>query len=256
MEEKFKYGANMIKEIIIWGLCRSGNHALGSFIMEHFPASKKFKNKTPNQRYKLLRKHKIYLNNYGKKKMFRFPVPLPNFGKHQIVSFENAGDTKRKPSKYMNINILKDTNQLNFDIGRKNIEKYIFVILRDPFNWFASYYKYLKEKEYYINLWKQYATNFFLNENKFWFPVNYNKMCKSIDYRKEISAYINEPFIDDGIGEIISIGSTFTKREYNGRALDMKTNERWKTLPKSGLKLLKSDPEIIYLSKKIFNFEI
>ena len=30
-----KNNEKKLKEILIWGLCRSGNHALGSFIMEH-----------------------------------------------------------------------------------------------------------------------------------------------------------------------------------------------------------------------------
>jgi len=193
-------------------------------------------------------------------------VPNPPFGNKQIISFENAGHKNRCNS----ANILEDINRLNFDTKRENIKKYIFVILRDPFNWFASYYPRLKRprnkssvmsKEYmldlWLDLWIQYAKKFFLNDkNCFWFPVNYNKFCKSVEYRKEISTYIEEPFTDKGVNNIISTPSLYDGIRFDKRALEMKLEERWKKLPKDILKSLKENNELVYLSKKIFDFSI
>ena len=163
-----------LKEILIWGLCRSGNHALGSFIMEHIQEMpSKYKTLTPREKYRMFKKKGIYLNSYLGSKERPDPVPKPPFGNKQIISFENAGHKNRCNS----ANILEDINRLNFDTKRENIKKYIFVILRDPFNWFASYYPRLKRprnkpfvisKEHmldlWLDLWIQYAKKFFLND--------------------------------------------------------------------------------------------
>jgi len=250
-----------LKEILIWGLCRVGNHALGSFIMEHIQEMPlKYKGLTPDGRYEVLKKNSVYLNNYRGWEEERDPVPNPLFGNKQIISFENAGHR----IKCGQSNILEDISRLNYDTERENTKRYIFVILRDPFNWFASYYPLLIKsknkaifisKEYWLDLWIQYAKKFFLNdENCFWFPVNFNKFCKSVEYRKEISAYIEEPFTDKGVNNIIGRGSAYDKSGFNGRALEMKLEERWKNLPKDILKSLRKNNELVYLSKKIFNF--
>jgi len=252
-----------LKEILIWGLCRSGNHALGSFIMEHIQEMPlKYKVLGPIKRYRMLKKRRVYLNNYLGKEEKENIVPNPSFGNKQIISFENGGHKIKCNS----ADILGDINRLNFDTKRENIKKYVFVILRDPFNWFASYYPVLKKpknkaffisKEYWLDLWIQYAKKFFLNDkNRFWFPVNYNKFCKSVEYRKEISAYIEEPFTDKGINNIVSRPSTYDGIRFDGRALEMELEERWKKLPKDVLKFLKKNDELVYLSKKIFNFSI
>jgi len=250
-----------LKEILIWGLCRSGNHALGSFIMEHIQEMPlEYKNLTPNKRYKALKRDHVYLSNYLGSKERIGPVPKLPFGNKQIISVENGGHKIKCAS----ANILEDINRLNFNTERENIKRYIFVILRDPFNWFASYYPTLKKsknkarfisKEYWVDLWIQYAENFFLNgKDRFWFPVNYNKLCKSVEYRKKISAYIEEPFTDKGINNVISRASTYDGARFNGKALKMDLEGRWKRLPKDIISFLKKNEKLVHLSKEIFNF--
>ena len=242
-----------MKEIIIWGLRRSGNHALGSFIMRH--NKDVIKNISPLKEYKSLKKSKNYLNDYLKygKISDKFPVPEPKMGDIQIISFENAGHRNTKHPEYTNI--LNDNSLLNFDTGR-NVGRYIFVILRDPYNWFASYFNVIvgneEEKAYMISLWISYAKSFFLNlKNSFWFPVNYNLLCKDIDYRKKISEYIEEPFNDEGINLIYSKASTFDKRYYQTNAQDMDVENRWKNIPNYNKKFLDNE-ELYTISKEIF----
>lgn len=244
-----------MKEFLIWGLCRSGNHALGGFLMEHMEVPEHLQKLSPYDRYNAFKENFMYLNNYLKRPQNKFPVPLPKYGSKQIISFENAGDVNRREKHYSRI--LTDVNKLNFPTGRKKVKRYIFVILRDPYNWFASYFPTIPKKKYYIQLWKEYAKKFFLEKNPFWFPVNYNKMCESLSYRKSISKYIEEPFTDDGMHTMISSGSTFTKREFCGRALEMPLKERWKNLPEKMFnKYLANDEELAFLSKQIFGFNV
>ena len=50
---------------------------------------------------------------------------------------------------------------------------------------------------------------------------------------------MKEPFTDEGSNNIISRVSTYDKSGFNGRALEMKLEERWKKLPKNILSFLK-----------------
>ena len=256
-----------IKEVLIWGLYRSGNHALGSFISRH---NREFdSNVSPRDEYKILKRNQTYLNDYmgyGEIKD-KIPIPMPKFGHIQIISFENAGHKTSRYPEYTDI--LSNKQLINFDTGR-DFKKYIFIILRDPFNWFASYFgnreivrrnSYYgdveKEKKYLIDMWMLYAKNFFIgfNEDSFWFPVNYNLLCKSEEYRKSISKYIDEPFIDEGINIMYSTPSTFDWRKYQYNCLDMDLENRWRKINSRDFKLLENE-ELRDLSKKIFDFTI
>jgi hypothetical protein len=264
----------MLKEIFIWGVARGGNHALIDFILGHLYGYVPDKNYDFQQFW---RNH-IVLNNYFNDRRYhldiplfdlppfdkRIPPPNPKYGNTQIISYENAGDIEQTNYLYRDlVNILEDYSKLKVNTGRKDTNKYALVILRDPFNWYASYKKgavdidkinFTREKALQlIDLWISYAERFFITKGD-WFPVRYNLFCQSIEYRKQISQYIDEKFTDEGKKRVSSMGSSFDRHRFDGQANNMKTEERWKYLTQNDIKILDERSKLFELSKKIFNF--
>lgn len=111
------------------------------------------------------------------------------------------------------------------------------LVLRDPFNLFASRLK-LSDSAGYIRrgqrLWPIYAREFlgetnYLGDSKI--AVDYNAWFRSEGYRAELCCKLGVPFSDVGLQEVPrhGDGSSFDKREYDGRAQEMKVLERWES---------------------------
>jgi len=119
-----------LKEIYLYGLRRSGNHAIINYIAGHVVKNMPEYNEvwsrfrfTQNRiNYKIPRKS-------FKKRMEDIPFPYPSFGDTQIISHEN--DQIKHIFSGKKEHILYNT-------GREDTKKIAIVLLRDPYNTMAS----------------------------------------------------------------------------------------------------------------------
>ena len=168
--------------------------------------------------------------------------------------------------------IFNDDFEMNHDLWLgKSAKRYDVIIMRDPFNLFASRLKWLENpyKNYVgkipltneenikklVLLWKDYAKEYlnqtqYLKNNKI--TINYNQWFADKAYRRKIAQAMNLKFTDDKINEL-AVFSTFKEDDNQKNAQELGVLERWKKF-KSDKKYLKifKDEELIDLSIKIF----
>lgn len=138
----------------------------------------------------------------------------------------------------------------------------IIIINRDPFNWIASSVKVwgfwgIKRR---IKMWKKLVKQC-LGDYK-WIEqpildINYNMWFSDLEYRKKIAIDLGLAFDDKGLEYVPEPGkgSGWDKREFDGHAQQMKVLERWKNYQNDKRFLaICSDPELIGLSERYFNF--
>lgn len=164
---------------------------------------------------------------------------------------------------------LEDITNKEFEQNREkwvgsSAKKYDVLILRDPFNMFASRVarsKYDKtmliDLDYLRKLWKQYAKEFLGKTNilKQKITFNFNLWVLSKEYRINIAKELRLAFSDNGLYETTPMGggSSFEYRLKFNPSERLKTLERYKVLKadKRYRNILK-DEELINLSREIF----
>ena len=131
----------------------------------------------------------------------------------------------------------------------KSKARYDLIILRDPFNLFASrlrasrrnnteagYIDFMKVKSRAHSLpqlWVDYAREY-LGETQYLqnirVPVNYNQWVIDIHYRRQIAEALDLEFTDSGMDDVMTNGggSSFEGTELQGKASKMAVLERWK----------------------------
>lgn len=155
-------------------------------------------------------------------------------------------------------------------LGKSKIQ-YNVLILRDPFNNFASKYRWAKEgTQWQPSLdslmllpafWKDHAKEFlsetnFISGNKI--CISYNQWFIDANYREELAHKLHLPTMDKGLSEVAkwgpnTWGDSFDNLTYENRANEMKVFERWKHYKDDPFFIsLFEDPELIELSDKIF----
>jgi len=257
------------KEIRFSGLQRSGNHAIINWIYKQSEAPVCFLNCVRVGSNPFLSfKRKSTVREFQKDFYNVYNIPR-----------ERLGFLSRKGTliySYEDDNIEEVFNCERFEknhdrwIG-KSAKRFNVLILRDPFNLFASRLK--KEESFSVNryslknpeerkivigMWKSYAreilgiTNI-IKENKV--LIVYDKWFADASYRAEIAGKLELEFNDSGFNEVIAIGggSSFDRTNLNNSATEMKVLERWKFYENSKefAELFKDD-ELIEMSEKIF----
>jgi len=150
----------------------------------------------------------------------------------------------------------------------KSLKRYDVLILRDPFNTFASklkrgkldHYSLTKpeEKAKLISLWKSYAKEYlgithYLRHDKS--IINYNRWFSDVDYRKNLAQKLGLKFTDKNFNKISRVGGgdAFNGLKFDGQAHKMKVLERWKHFTDHKLyRNIFKDRELVELSNKIF----
>ena len=158
-------------------------------------------------------------------------------------------------------------------------DRYDILILRDPFNLFASrFYGVMNNKKirmqgskFYqhkmsqktfnsIELWKSHAKIFLKamdsNDSKF-VTISFNAWFQNKQYRKKRAKELGIEFTDAGINDVPVAGtnsSSFDARKFDGSAQKMNVLKRWEVAAKDQRyrKLFKDDDEIFELSERIF----
>jgi hypothetical protein len=154
--------------------------------------------------------------------------------------------------------------QERFQLFGEKVESIDIIILRDPFNLFASRLKsdIIETRSRYLNfvdLWIQYAREFLgetshLKGNVVF--INYNDWFLSKEYRVKIAKELGLSFNDSGVDEVPSRGggSSFDGSRFNNKGSQMDVLARWKVMQNnSEFRQCFGDGEIIRLSKKLFN---
>lgn len=147
------------------------------------------------------------------------------------------------------------------------------LILRDPFNNFASKYrwaingtKWTPQMEWVTSelpaLWKSYAKEFLGATDVMPAPkvfINYNRWFTDNQYRGELAARLNLTSAGKGLTEVAgwgpnTWGDSFDNMNYEGRAHEMKVLERWRYFSDDQVfRGLFRDSELRSLSESIFD---
>lgn len=135
------------------------------------------------------------------------------------------------------------------------------LILRDPFNLFASRLRSLEpvvSPRVAVKIWKQHAKQFIgpvprmLRHNPV--LILYNRWCTDRAYRQRIAEALGVPFTDAGKARVAAVhgGSSFDGLSFDGRAGQMRTAERWRHYIEDPAYRGLFDAEVLRLSQAIF----
>jgi hypothetical protein len=248
------------KEIRVFGLKRSGNHAVIHWIANNCRKACILNGpRLDTNIFTDLRDSHFYKNNC----LFQLDLEKERkgqFAKKNVLIYNRENLDLRLLS-----NKKIEKNHDNF-IGKSKV-RYDALILRDPFNLFASTLKRFCEKpdnffvkKYFdeiIDRWKQYAleylgkTNYLKNKKV---VINYNTWVRSKKERQKIGKKFKITIKNSNINYILGFGggSSFDKKRLNGCAKQMKVLQRWRNFSKNELYKSFFDDEVVVLSKKIF----
>ena len=241
--------------ITVFAMKRTGHHAIISWLLKQFPPPKYFLNdRIPykdifNQKFDKIKKE----------------TKKDNF---LSEDYKNSIEDKTLIINYENFDIRNLKNDPKIIPNEKEIidykKKYNIIIIRDPFNQFASRIKDINRSncsddvDSKLNLiWKEYAKEY-LNINNYInnkICISYNKWMTDKQYRKNICDKLEINLSNDDIEEIpyFAGGSSFDRLKFQGRASEMKTLERWKYFENDNkFKNLLNDKELLKLSNDIF----
>ena len=248
------------KEIKVVGLRRSGNHGIIIWLRRHYQQKiwhlnnvSPFKNP-----YRQLYHH------YSDKERLKQEA-LGNFSPKEclIYNYEN----------YTLESIVNSKCEKNHDLYLgKSANRYDLLILRDPYNMFASLRKgqlqtnnknycktYPKNRESITQLWLNYAKEFleetnYLQQKRV--MVNYNQWVSNLDYRKSISQELDLNFCDAGFNVVKNYGggSSFDGTKFNAKADKMDVLNRWQEFVNDEEYRKMFNKEIIEYSQKIFGY--
>jgi hypothetical protein len=240
------------KEIRIVGLQRSGNHALINWILAQAKGPCLFFNDVAPE-------HPL------DERMLGAPACIPEpSGKYDMLLYsyedrllENVADAAcypQRPDRY----------------AHAVESRYDILILRDPFNTFASraFHQVVPTRRCtYLSgltvpqLWTTYAREAagktrLLRHNKV--VVNFNHWCRSRPYRQALAQRLGLEFTDSGFDEVTSFGggSSFDATLYSKRAQAMALDQRWKNCRhNSDYQRLFDDPLMLTLTTQLFDLD-
>lgn len=270
------------KEYRVWGIKRSGNHAIINWIFSQLQGKVVFLNNCYPVGTKKLN---IYEGvgridckgiNYWDFKNKTFFWEKDPFINKSIVTYSKK-DTRFNREKFKQLN--KEAIIVNFEDRNIELTKNLFdsshdilvgssekifsiIILRDPFNLLASIYKKWGEKAFSSSaiLWKEYAKIFIeyqQNNNDYLCPISYNQWVTDVTYREKIAAKLQITFTDEGKSEVTNFGggSSFEGLSSAQQAENMDVLNRWQQFQDDEIfNSVFKDSELVGLSKDIFGF--
>jgi len=264
------------KEIRVIGLRRSGNHAIINWITKQEPIEPIFINHTrvlENPYRDVYRDQLIKQKNPDLKGWRCEDI---NWWKQQSkgdFSFKDCLIYSYEDQELERITHASFEKKHDFYLGRSE-ERYDLILIRDPFNLFASRLKRREivqtiekkfdplkvySRQYTLpELWVCYAkeclgeTNF-LKNNKI--VVNYNQWFTDVTYRQQLAERLKVTFSDAGFGDVrvAGGGSSFDGTKFSGEANKMDVLNRWKVYMDDPLyRQLFENEELLAYSTKIF----
>jgi hypothetical protein len=244
------------KEVRVIGLKRSGNHAIINWIWKQQGQDVTHLNNVPVK----INPYRFLYEHYPTQKLKQ--QSLGNFTEKQLLSYSYE-DCQLE-------DIVDKSFESKHDIYLgKSAKRYDVLILRDPFNCFASRIKmYINQNEVdkkntlvtskSITIWLDYAKEFlgetnFLKNNKV--CINYNLWCSDIEYRQQLAKQLDLEFSDAEFDRVKGQGggSSFDGLNLKHQGSKMKVAQRWQLMADNPyfLELVKN-PEVFQYSNKIF----
>ena len=263
------------KEIRVVGLRRTGNHAIINWIEKQ-------------QKGKCIHLNNIEVNENPYKSIYLAKLgkghPKDRWKARRIGRYNDYSGTEaeiRLLEESKGNFMKKDCLIINYEDyplskisnnhSKKFHDKYLgrsamqidVIILRDPFNLFASRMK----KGFWLTrsssanmakLWIDYAKEFlgetnYMDNNKV--TVNFNRWVRDPDYRRELADRLGLEFSDEGFNEVSLCGggSSFDQTKYHGNTSSMNVLSRWhQYVDHPDFRKLFRNPEIIEYSSRIF----
>ena len=210
------------KEILVFGLKRSGMHAIINWIMGHYENKDDyfFQNDTDLSFYDRGKTGRI--SHIGKKLTPGIPKCYINLTEHLSI--------KELPGRLHQFNEIKNTHVAKmFSKMVFSQKEFRILCIRDPKNNYAS----LKssgtgreKKESFVENWMEYAHTALPTKDMI--VVIYDKWFTNIEYRKNISKQLELKFSDKNLNSIFRSGSSFNGFDFDGRAQQMDVLNRWK----------------------------
>ncbi|WP_017663139.1 hypothetical protein [Baaleninema simplex] len=230
------------------GLQRSGNHAVINWIISQKPLKTCFINGIFPQQNPWYKNWGLFYRNFEYWPSDRDKSGALVAKELLLCSYENRSLEE----------IFKNQDYLNSHVG-KSQDLYSLLILRDPYNTFASWLKADWEiTPEIIELWKSYAREF-LGETQY-LPdrkviINFNHWFLDREYRHQLARKLDLQFTDNGLNTITHHGggSSFDKQSLDGKARNLKVLERFQNFihDPTYLEIFK-DRELHELSTEIF----
>ena len=229
-------------DFYVYGMKRSGHHAIINWILNHYNSS-------------------IYYNNC--------------IAQNDKIYYANENEILKRGNEPYSIKVLSFEDRPNIDQSSiETVYKYRkpkknILVLRDAYNNYASRFEkktyphklnWTKKWHNYddVEIWKKYAREF-IGETNYLdaIKINYNSWFQDIEYRKKLSKNFGK-FTDKGFQQVPKFGngSSFDSQKFNNNAQEMKVLERWKKFfnDKDYCEKIIKDKELEELNKKIFNF--
>ncbi|WP_204104516.1 MULTISPECIES: hypothetical protein [Spirulina sp. CCY15215] len=232
----------------VCGIQRSGNHALINWIISQQPLKTCFINGVFPDQNPWEQNWGISYRNFDYWPGHRDLAGALVSKQLLICSYENYALDK----------IDRHRSQLLVDVG-KSQEVCSVLILRDPYNTFASWLKAGWDVTAEITeMWKVYArefigqTSYLQNQTV---TINFNTWFASQEYRRQLAHALNLEFTDRGLDIITHHGggSSFDKQSLDGNAKQMNVLRRFQAFVDNPVyRKIFQDQEIQELSEKIF----
>jgi hypothetical protein len=249
------------KEMRVVGMRRSGNHAIINWIWKQQGDGVMHLNNLP-VRYNPYRFLYEYFptERYGNESRREFSKKDLLIYSYEDKTLEAIADAK-----------FEKKHDLYFG---KSFKRYDIIILRDPFNMYASRLKMKYERqqqsrhnireterltsEESIETWLSYAKEFlgesnYLKNNKV--CINYNSWCIDVEYRKKLTEQLDLEFSDAEFNRVKGAGggSSFDGLNMRYEGSKMKVGERWKVMAEDPLFInMIKNPTLLEYSYKIF----
>lgn len=247
--------------IYVCGLKRSGLHALSFWLLGHC-TSNAFVNNSPAKRP-------------GKSSVMSRTIstsPLPvvlHQGDKIAYCFEGEEKFRPLPEAVDLLVVLFQSQHLwhlsaqdPLVLGVEATNTKRVLLLRDPFNWAASYMKksqHPDDTSVWPHLWKEYAkeyigaTNYLPDAIK----VNYNNWFVDQSYRRQLSVQLGLNFTDKALEVVTSHGkgSSFELTKFDRRAQQMQVLERWQFFKDNAeyLEAFRRHQDIVEMAEEIFD---
>lgn len=222
------------KEVRFVGMRRTGNHALINWLMHQLSGEVRHLNNVVISRnpyrYKANNLRRYFPEHAEMAKTYQRQADGALVKRDCLLySYEDwsLGQISRSRVEY--------NRELYFG---KAARYYDVLILRDPFNLFASRLKkgFVATKDSQLDMvemWLEYAKEFVgeshhLNRNLV--CINYNRWFAQEDYRRQISKQMAIPFSDAGLTSVSAVGdgSSFDGTRFSGDARVMDVTNRWR----------------------------
>ena len=271
--------------ICVFGLQRSGNHAIISWILDNFPGSRVHLNDIrridPYLDFNGMTIHGLSYYTCHRKwhGVNRYIFSRRQFNGQRVGRVDDVHarfDIARIKLAHKDLLVLSYEDVFLNDprVHRflPNATKYIgksgrqlrVLLLRDPYNHLASVLQHDAAYEsashftskLYVDMWKQYARAFAngspLLEGES-VCINFNRWCDSSEYRRQLAQTIG--FSTDGksFNVVSSVGGGSSFQGVIGDARDLGVGERWRVYKDNPLYSSLFDDEIVEYAERLFN---